>query len=140
MTVVDIVDCIIDIDDELCITDEVSDVDLPAIDDTDLVIDADDVADKLDDFREDDTMVGKKLVIGTFEVAVATFGIVLCEMLALSEISLNVNAGIIPLTALPKGVIKSRLTAVAVNKYGSEKFRLLKDPSTVSFLPTTGIV
>ena len=107
---------------------------------TDLVLDKNDVVDKLDvklDCREDDITVGNSLVAGFSALVDVTLGIgivTLCEML------LKVTAGIIPVTALPRGVIRSRLTAVAVNKYGSERSRLSKDPSTVSSLPTTCIV
>ena len=136
-TTVDILELKIDVDiaiDELdCIlVNEVTDSD-----------GNDEVVDKLDVKLEDNTTVGNRLVAGFVEFVDVTLGVgiaVLREMLALSDMLLNVTAGIIPLTALPRGVIKSRLTAVAVKEYGSERFILLKDPSTVSFLPTTGTV
>ena len=143
MTTVDIldfkIDAVIAIDELDCIlNNEVSD--------KDLVIDEnDDVVDKVDTKLEDNVTEGNRVVTGFVDVTLGdvTLGVgiaILREMLVLLEILLNVTAGIIPLTALPRGVIKSRLTAVAVNEYGSERFRLSKDPSTVSFLPTTGIV
>ena len=108
---------------------------------TDLVLDKNDVVDKLDvklDCREDDITVGNSLLVAGFSALVdVTLGI---GIVALREMLLKVTAGIIPVTALPRGVIRSRLTAVAVNKYGSERSRLSKDPSTVSSLPTTCIV
>ena len=92
---------------------------------------------------EDDTTVVDVLVTRFSDFVDETLGvgtIELGELLTFREMLLNVRAGIIPLTALPRGVIKSRLTAVAVNKYGSERSRSSKDPSTESCLPFTGIV
>lgn len=105
---------------------------------TDLVLDKNNVVGKPDvktDSKEDDTTVGNSLVAGFS--GFVTLGI---SVVALREMSLNVTAGIVPATALPRGVIRSRLTAVAVNKYGSDRFRLSNDPSTVPCLPVTGIV
>ena len=95
----------------------------------------DELVDKLVAKLEDDNTVGGRLMNGSVDVTLGIGIVALCEMSGL-----NVTSGITPLTALPRGVTKSRLTAVAVNKYGLERFRLLKDPSTISFLPTTGIV
>ena len=135
MTTVDILDLRIDVDIAVDELDSILDSD------DDLVIDEDDdVVDKLDAKLEESITEVDKLVTGFADVTLGVGRAVLLEMLASLEILLNVTAGIIPLTALPRGVVKSRLTAVAVNEYGSERFRLLKDPSTVSFLPTTGIV
>ena len=138
MTTVDILDFMVDvvigIDELDCILDN-------EVSDKDLVIDEnDDVVDKVDTKLEDNVTEGNRVVTGFVDVTLGVGIAVLREMLVLLEILLNVTAGIIPLTALPRGVIKSLLTAVAVNEYGSERFRLSKDPSTVSFLPTTGIV
>jgi len=134
-----------------------------AVDDLDLMVDVDLINDKLDwvavsntdpALGEIDTILEVKLDFielkdGTTEVnslVLATefsdfvdvmFGI---GVVVLREMSLNVTAGIIPLTTLPRGVIKSRLTALAVNEYGAERFKLMKDPSTTFFRPTTGIV
>ena len=97
-------------------------------------------ADKPDDkwdFREDDDTAGNSLVTSFAKFVDVTLGV---GIVALFVMLLNVMAGMIPVTALPRGVIKSRLTAVAVNEYGSERSRFSKVPSTTSFLSTTDIV
>ena len=100
--------------------------------DGDLILDA---VDKCDVKLEDNIAVVNLLVTDCAGVVTLGVGVVV-----LREISLNVIAGIIPLTTLPNGVIKSRLTAVAVNENDSERLRLSKDPSTFPIPPTTGIV
>lgn len=138
MTTVDMLDFRIVVDTAVDELDSILD---SGVNDNDLVIDEDDdVVDKLDAKLEDNIIDVDRLVTGFVDATLGVGITVLREMLVSLEILLNVTAGIIPLTNLPRGVIKSRLTAVAVNEYGSERFRLLKDPSTVSFLPTTGIV
>lgn len=99
---------------------------------TDLILDA---VDKCDVKLEDNVAVVNSLVTDCAGLVTLGVGVVV-----LRETSLNVIAGIIPLTTLPNGVIKSRLTAVAVNEYDTERLRLSKDPSTFPILPTTGIV
>lgn len=100
--------------------------------DGNLILDA---VDKCDVKLEDNITVVNLLVTDCAGVVTLGVGVVV-----LRETSLNVIAGIIPLTTLPNGVIKSRLTAVAVNEYDTERLRLSKDPSTFPILPTTGIV
>ena len=140
MTTVDSLDFRMVVDNTIAV-DELDSILDSEVSDDDLVLDEDDdVVDKLDVRLEDNVTEVDRLVTGLVDVTLGVGRAVLREMLVSLEILLNVTAGIIPLTALPRGVIKSRLTAVAVNEYGSERFRLLKDPSTVSFLPTTGIV
>lgn len=95
------------------------------------------------DSKEDDVTVVSLLVMGFSFFVEVILGIgtsALSEVLRSREILLNVTAGMIPLTALPRGVIKSRLTAVAVKEYGSERSRSSNDPSTESILPITGMV
>lgn len=128
------------VDDELdCILDVVGNCGIVfVVGNFDIVLEDNNIFDTVDaDFREDNTEVVILMVNGCSDVAsVVTVG---TGVVALREI-LNLMEGIIPLTALPRGVIKSRLTAVAVYVYDSERFRLLNDPSTISFLPTTGTV
>ena len=52
----------------------------------------------------------------------------------------NMMAGMTPLIALPRGVVKSRLTALAVYEYSILRSKSSKVPSTMLFLPTVGTV
>lgn len=114
------------VDDVDAVIDELDSVSARLLDETDIAVD------------EDDTTVGNLLVAVFSNFVDVTLGVGIVALVR--EMLLNVIAGTIPLTALPRGVIKSRLTAVAVNEYGSERSIFSKDPSTVSLLSTTGIV